>query len=334
MSEVMKETQTPPVVMSGMRATGRLHLGHYMGVLRNWVHLQNDYTTFFMVADWHSLTTKYEDTVHLPEYRRDIVLDWLGAGIDPTKATLYFQSAVPEIAELHLLLSMITPNKWCETDPTLKDMIHSGELNYGLLGYPVLQTADILAVDGSLVPVGKDQLAHLEISRDIARRFNHITGQSIFQEPRPLLTETPSVIGLDGRKMSKSYQNGIELAFSEDETTKAIKTAVTDAKRVKKTDPGEPNDCVAVFPWYQTFTDASTCETVASECRGGSRGCMDCKKQLAEAVNEQLRPIRERRLNYAQDLSQVAALIEAGNAVAREKAGATLKKVRHAFNLI
>ncbi|MFN7311095.1 MAG: tryptophan--tRNA ligase [Vampirovibrionales bacterium] len=334
MTEVVKETQTPPVVMSGMRATGRLHLGHYMGVLRNWVHLQNDYTTFFMVADWHSLTTKYEDTLRLPEYRQDIVLDWLGAGIDPTKATLYFQSAVPEIAELHLLLSMITPNKWCETDPTLKDMITSGELNYGLLGYPVLQTSDILAVGGCLVPVGKDQLAHLEISRDIARRFNHITGQHIFQEPRPLLTETPSVIGLDGRKMSKSYQNGIELAFSEDETTKAIKTAITDAKRLKKTDPGEPNDCVAVFPWYQTFTDSSTCETVASECRAGSRGCMDCKKQLAEAVNEQLRPVRERRASYAQDLAQVDALIEAGNAVARDKANATLQKVRRAFNLV
>jgi tryptophanyl-tRNA synthetase len=305
-----------------------------MGVLRNWVTLQDTYTCFLMVADWHSLTTKYEDTVHLPEYRQHIVLDWLGAGIDPSKATLYFQSAVPEIAELHLLLSMITPSKWCETDPTLKDMVGTEELNYGLLGYPVLQTADILAVGGSLVPVGKDQLAHLEMSRDIARRFNHLTGASIFQEPRPLLSETPSVIGLDGRKMSKSYHNSIELAFSEDQTLQAIKTAVTDAKRLKKTDPGEPNDCVAVFPWYQTFTDLPTCETVASECRGGLRGCMDCKKQLAEVVNEQLRPLRERRANYAQDLTQVDAIIEAGNAVAREKAGATLSKVRQAFHLV
>jgi tryptophanyl-tRNA synthetase len=335
MSESIKETTNASlVVMSGMRATGRLHLGHYMGVLRNWVTLQDTYTCFLMVADWHSLTTKYEDTVHLPEYRQHIVLDWLGAGIDPSKATLYFQSAVPEIAELHLLLSMITPSKWCETDPTLKDMVGTEELNYGLLGYPVLQTADILAVGGSLVPVGKDQLAHLEMSRDIARRFNHLTGASIFQEPRPLLSETPSVIGLDGRKMSKSYHNSIELAFSEDQTLQAIKTAVTDAKRLKKTDPGEPNDCVAVFPWYQTFTDLPTCETVASECRGGLRGCMDCKKQLAEVVNEQLRPLRERRANYAQDLTQVDAIIEAGNAVAREKAGATLSKVRQAFHLV
>jgi tryptophanyl-tRNA synthetase len=335
MSESIKETTNAPlVVMSGMRATGRLHLGHYMGVLRNWVTLQDTYTCFLMVADWHSLTTKYEDTVHLPEYRQHIVLDWLGAGIDPSKATLYFQSAVPEIAELHLLLSMITPSKWCETDPTLKDMVGTEELNYGLLGYPVLQTADILAVGGSLVPVGKDQLAHLEMSRDIARRFNHLTGTSIFQEPRPLLSETPSVIGLDGRKMSKSYHNSIELAFSEDQTLQAIKTAVTDAKRLKKTDPGEPNDCVAVFPWYQTFTDLPTCETVASECREGLRGCMDCKKQLAEVVNEQLRPLRERRAHYAQDLSQVEAIIKAGNAVAREKAGATLSKVRQAFHLV
>ena len=219
-------------------------------------------------------------------------------------------------------------------DVVSKDMVGTEELNYGLLGYPVLQTADILAVGGSLVPVGKDQLAHLEMSRDIARRFNHLTGTSIFQEPRPLLSQTPSVIGLDGRKMSKSYHNSIELAFSEDQTLQAIKTAVTDAKRLKKTDPGEPNDCVAVFPWYQTFTDLPTCETVASECRGGLRGCMDCKKQLAEVVNEQLRPLRERRANYAQDLTQVDAIIEAGNAVAREKAGATLSKVRQAFHLV
>jgi tryptophanyl-tRNA synthetase len=326
--------QTPPIVISGMRATGRLHLGHYMGVLRNWVELQQHYTAFFMVADWHSLTTKYEDTLQLPEFRLSIVLDWLAAGVNPTQASVYFQSSIPEIAELHLLLSMITPNKWCETDPTLKDMLISGELSYGLLGYPVLQTADILAVGGSLVPVGRDQLAHLEISRDIARRFNHLTGQTVFQEPKPLLTETPAVIGLDGRKMSKSYGNAIELSASEDETWKAIKTAVTDAKRITKTDPGEPLDCKAVFPWYQVFTDASTCEVVAQECRAGSRGCMACKKQLAEAVNVQLAPIRERRKAYESDLSHVQSIISTGTEAAREHAAGVLTQVKRAFNLI
>ena len=325
---------SPPIVISGMRSTGLLHLGHYMGVLRNWVELQHHYTAFFMVADWHSLTTKYNETRQLPEFRFSIVLDWLAAGVDPKQASIYFQSSIPEIAELHLLLSMITPNKWCETDPTLKDMVISGELSYGLLGYPVLQTADILAVGGSLVPVGRDQLAHLEISRDIARRFNHLTGRAVFQEPKPLLTETPAVIGLDGRKMSKSYGNAIELSASEAETWHAIKTAVTDAKRISKTDPGEPQDCKAVFPWYQVFSDDTTCEVVAQECRAGSRGCMACKKQLAELVNAQLAPIRERRQDYASDLSQVQAIIQTGTETAREQASQVLQQVRRAFHLI
>jgi tryptophanyl-tRNA synthetase len=328
--------QNPPeksIVMSGMRSTGRLHIGHYKGVLENWVALQKTYQSFFMVADWHALTTQYDDTAKLPESRLEMVLDWLAAGLDPNHATIYFQSAVPAIAELHLLLSMITPHKWCETDPTLKDMVVKGDLSYGLLGYPVLQSADILAVGGDLVPVGKDQLAHLEISRDIARRFNHVTGHSIFKEPKPLLTETPSVLGLDGRKMSKSYGNSIELAATEADTVKAIKTAITDAKRLKKTDPGEPQDCVAVFPWYQIFTDAPTCETVAQECRAGRRGCMDCKLQLAEAVNAELRPIRERRTTYAQDSAQVHRLIEVGQTAAQEQAHGILAKVRRAFHL-
>jgi tryptophanyl-tRNA synthetase len=336
LSTATNNPETPhTIVMSGMRATGALHVGHYLGVLKNWVKLQEQYTAYFMVADWHSLTTKLHDTKHLPEHRHSIVLDWLAAGIDPTLATIYYQSALPEIAELHLLLSMATPNKWCETDPTLKDMVLNEEqgLSYGLLGYPVLQTADILAMGGQLVPVGKDQLAHLEISRDIARRFNHLTQSETFMEPKPLLTENPSVIGLDGRKMSKSYNNIIALNASEDETAKAIKTAITDAARIKKDDPGHPENCVAVFPWYKSFASKEVCETVATECQAGARGCMACKKQLTEVVNESLRPLRERRNTYAQDEAQLNTLVQEGNAKAREKAHAVLSQVRKVLHL-
>lgn len=331
------QTTAPPasVVMSGMRATGALHIGHYLGVLKNWVELQHSYTAYFMVADWHSLTTKLHETAQLPQHRHSIVLDWLASGIDPAMATVYYQSAIPEIAELHLLLSMATPNKWCETDPTLKDMVLNEEqgLSYGLLGYPVLQTADILAMGGQLVPVGKDQLAHLEISRDIARRFNHLTQSDTFTEPRPLLTENPSVIGLDGRKMSKSYNNTIALNATEDDTAKAIKTAVTDASRIRKDDPGHPENCVAVFPWYISMASKEVCNTVATECQAGTRGCMACKKQLTELVNESLSPLRERRATYAQDPHQLEAIIQEGNAKARDKALQVLSSVRQVLHL-
>jgi tryptophanyl-tRNA synthetase len=335
--------QPAGVVMSGMRSTGSLHLGHYMGVLKNWVALQHQHPCFFMVADWHALTTKYDDTKQIPQYRVETVLDWLAAGLEPEKCVIYFQSQIPEIAELHLLLSMMTPVKWLETDPTLKDMIAikktgeapvSGEeLNYGLLGYPVLQTADILTVGGQLVPVGKDQLAHLEISRDIARRFNYMVGEAVFAEPKPLLTETPLLLGLDGRKMSKSYNNTVFLKETEDETWLKIKTAITDAQRLKKTDAGNPQACVAVFPWYQIFADTAEQMTVAQECEQALRGCMDCKKQLTERVNETMRPLRERRQLFEQDLSLVHRILVEGQAQAREQAATVLQRVRSVLHL-
>ena len=330
------------IVMSGMRSTGSLHLGHYMGVLKNWVELQHQHPCYFMVADWHALTTKYDDTAGIPNYRIETVLDWLAAGLDPEKCVIYIQSQIPEIAELHLLLSMMVPVKWLETDPTLKDMItlkkggEAGageELNYGLLGYPVLQTADILTVGGSLVPVGKDQLAHLEISRDIARRFNHVVGQPVFHEPRPLLTETSLLLGLDGRKMSKSYNNTVFLKESEDETWVKIKTAITDANRLRKTDAGNPEACVAVFPWYQIFADKTEQATVAEECRAGTRGCMDCKKQLAERVNETMKPLRERRKLFETDLPAVERILASGKKKAQHQAQQTLQQVRSVLNL-
>lgn len=340
----------PPVVMSGMRPTGRLHLGHYVGVLKNWLALQSQYPCYFMVADWHALTTKYDDTTQLQSNIREMVLDWLAVGLDPDRCTIYVQSHIPEDAELHLLLSMMTPNKWLETDPTLKDMVamlrrgkpedgavdlsDGGELTHGLLGYPVLQTADILVVGGSLVPVGKDQEAHLEISRDIARRFNHVTGQAVFAEPRPLFTEVPMLRGLDGRKMGKSANNAIFLSDSEDETWTKLKTAITDPNRVKRQDNGNPELCDGIWPLYPIFTDGAAQTLTIDECITAARGCMDCKKIIAEAINEQLRPIRQRRAELAQDPDQVSRILAHGRDRAREQASGVIAKVRQALRLV
>jgi tryptophanyl-tRNA synthetase len=323
------------VVMSGMRPTGRLHLGHYMGVLRNWVELQEQFPCFFMVADWHALTTKYDATDNLKSDILEMALDWLAAGIDPVKSTMYVQSSLPEEAELHLLLSMITPAKWVQTDPTLKDMVamlHE-DLSYGLLGYPILQTVDILCVKAGLVPVGKDQLAHLEISRDIARRFNHLYGEAVFAEPRPLLTETPMLLGLDGRKMGKSYNNAIFLSDSADETLKKIKTGITDPARVKRTDPGTPENCEVIYKYYEAFAPQDVRDLAAQECRSAARGCMDCKKTLAEIVNEQMRPMRERRAMYADDRAQVEKILKEGGEKARTVCQSTLRQVKDLMKL-
>ena len=340
------EPQTAPAsgkkpvcnVMSGMRPTGRLHLGHYMGVLRNWLGLQDQYDCFFSIADWHALTTAYDRTADLRENILEMALDWLAAGIDPAKATMYVQSSVPEVAEMHLLLSMLTPAKWVETDPTLKDMVvmlkeGQGDLSYGLLGYPVLQTVDILSVRGGLVPVGKDQLAHLEISRDIARRFNHVYGEELFAEPRPLLTETPMLIGLDGRKMGKSYNNAIFLSDSEDETWKKLKTGITDIKRVKRDDPGVPEDCAVIYPYYLAFADEENIRKAAEECRSAARGCMDCKKILNEIIIEQLRPLRERRALYANDRGQLEKVLKEGGEKARALTQDTLGEMKRLMKL-
>lgn len=333
--EIDKLPASAKVVMSGMRPTGKLHLGHYMGVLKNWVSLQNDYPCFFSIADWHALTTQYDNTANLRENIIEMALDWLAAGIDPQKATLFVQSSIPEIAELHLLLSMLTPAKWVQTDPTLKDMVamlHE-DLSYGLLGYPVLQTVDILSVRAGLVPVGKDQLAHLEISRDIARRFNHVYQSELFAEPRPLLTETPMLIGLDGRKMGKSYNNAIFLSDSADETWAKVKTAITDPARVKRTDPGNPEDCEVVFKYYEVFADPAAQSLAAEECRTATRGCMDCKKILGEMINAQMAPMRERRALYAADKAQVAQLLKEGGAKARATCQETLQQVKALMKL-
>jgi tryptophanyl-tRNA synthetase len=323
------------VVMSGMRPTGRLHLGHYMGVLKNWQRLQHDYTCYFSIADYHALTTQYASTENLQNNIYEMALDWLACGIDPSQATMYVQSTLPEISELHLLLSMLTPSKWLETDPTLKDMVQMlhEDLTYGLLGYPVLQTVDILSVLGEFVPVGKDQLAHLEISRDIARRFNHLYATPLFPEPRPLLTEVPLLIGLDGRKMGKSYNNAIFLADTEEETWQKIRTAITDPARVKRDTPGTPSDCEVVFQYFQAFAAQETVQLTEQECTTAQRGCMDCKKILTEIINEHLRPVRERRATYAQDRAQVEAILTQGSEKARVVCASTLQQVKALMHL-
>lgn len=329
------QSAMPKRVMSGMRPTGRLHLGHYVGVLKNWLELQNRYDCYFSIVDWHALTTKYEDTTDLRTHILEVGLDWLATGIDPQKATVFIQSQVLEIAELHLLFSMVTPNKWVETDPTLKDMVQMlhEDLTYGLLGYPILQAADILSVKGELVPVGKDQLAHLEIARDIVTRFNHIYQAQVFTPPKPLLTETPLLPGLDGRKMGKSYGNAIYLADTEDETWTKIKQGITDPARVRRDIPGEPERCEVIYQYYKVFTPPSAQELAAQECRTAVRGCMDCKKILAEVINAELRPLRERRAELAKDLGQVEAILADGAEKAREVCHQTMQEVRSVMKL-
>lgn len=328
-------TQRAKRVMSGMRPTGRLHLGHYVGVLRNWSHLQHDYECYFSIVDWHALTTKYDETENLRQHVLDMALDWLATGVDPRKATIFVQSQVLEIVELHLLLSMVTPNKWVETDPTLKDMVKMlhEDLTYGLLGYPVLQAADILSVKGELVPVGKDQLAHLEIARDIVTRFNHLFGEEVFPAPKPLLTETPLLPGIDNRKMGKSYGNAIYLSDSPDETWAKMKQGITDPARVKRTDPGNPEDCAVIYKYYEVFAPKDAQELAAAECRSAARGCMDCKKILAEFVNAELQPIRERRAELAKDPGQVHQILKDGCDRARETVQGTMADVRRVMKL-
>lgn len=327
-------------LMSGMRPTGKLHLGHYEGVLTNWVKLQEEFNCFFCVADWHALTTKYDKTENLRQDRLDVVLDWLACGIDPKKATIYYQSKIPQIAELHVLLSMITPNNWVERDPTLKDMVkiikgkdaknkeNIPQVNYGLLGYPVLMTADILAFNASVVPVGTDQLAHLEISRDIARRFNNIYKTDFFNEPSPKLTQIPLLKGVDGQKMGKSFNNDIKISDDEETTAKKIMKAITDRSRARKDDPGHPDKCEVAFEYYSIFADKETIATVESECKQGSRGCADCKRQLASIINEKFAPIRAKRLEYAKNMDQVMDILNEGNKKAKEEAENVMEKVR------
>ena len=328
-------------IVSGMRSTGKLHLGHYLGVIQNWVKLQHKYESFFFVADWHALTTKYDNTENLKQDVRDVVIDWLACGIDPEISTIYVQSLVPEIAELNIYLGMITPQNWVERDPTLKDMakiLHSKEgagtqINYGLMGYPVLMSADIMMFNATAVPVGIDQVAHIEITRDIARRFNNIYKTDFFNEAKPILNECSLICGLDGNKMGKSFQNDIKISDNEEITTKKIMTAITDRSRLRKTDLGHPDECEVAFKYWQIFGDEYTIQTVRSECEQGLRGCADCKRQLATVINEKFAPIREKRRYYEEHPEEVTRIIEEGSARARSEAQKILKEVRRLIGM-
>ena len=257
-------------IVSGMRPTGKLHFGHYLGVIQNWVELQHKYDSYFFVADWHALTTKYDKTETLKEDVIDVVIDWLSCGIDPEVSTIYVQSLVPEIAELNVYLSMITPQNWVERDPCLKDMAKiirskdgaGAQINYGLMGYPVLMSADIMMFNSNFVPVGSDQVAHIEITRDIARRFNNLYKTDFFNEPKPLLNHCALICGLDGNKMGKSFHNDIKISDTEEITTKKIMTAITDRSRMRKDDPGHPDDCEVAFKYWQIFGSEQDIQTV------------------------------------------------------------------------
>ncbi len=392
-------------MLSGMRPTGRLHLGHYHGVLKNWVQLQHEYECYFFVADWHALTTDYESTQFIQQHIFDTAVDWLAAGVNPGAATMFVQSRVPEHAELHLLLSMITPLSWLERVPSYKDQ--QAKLNdrdlatYGFLGYPLLQAADILVYRAGNVPVGADQVAHVELTREVARRFNHIygrepgfeeqaeaavgkmgkkagrlysqlrrsyqeqgdaealeraqallgeqqnlsigdrerlfgylegSGRIILPEPQALLTEQPKVPGLDGEKMSKSYQNTIQLREHADEIEQKIRTMKTDPARVRRTDPGEPENC-PVFSLHQIYSDEATCSWAAQGCRSAGIGCLDCKAPLIEAVVAEQNEMRERAKQFEDDPGLVQSILLEGSEKARDVARETLEDVRAAIGL-
>jgi len=393
-------------VLSGMRPTGALHLGNYHGALRNWVELQYQYECYFFVADWHALTTGYEDTAGLPQAIREVVIDWLAAGLNPGVATMFVQSHVPEHAELHLLLSMITPLGWLERVPTYKDQqeqLKEKDLaTYGFLGYPLLQSADILLYRASLVPVGEDQAAHVEVTREIARRFNHLYGRepdfeqkaeraikelggrnitlyrqlrrkfqetgdqiaveraralvesntritvadrerllgylegsyvSILTEPQVLLTATPKVPGLDGRKMSKSYGNTIGMREDPDVVANKLRTMQTDPARVRRTDPGDPEKC-PVWDLHKLYSDEKTRAWVNEGCRTAGIGCLDCKKPLIDRVVEEVTGMRKRAQEFQDNPELLANILVEGSEKARELARATLDDVRRAMHLL
>jgi tryptophanyl-tRNA synthetase len=326
---------TQQFVLSGLRPTGRVHLGNYFGAVRNWVRLQDHYRCYYTVVDWHALTSDYADPSGIHQATFEAVADWLAAGLDPQKCTIFLQSAVKEHAELHLLLSMVTPLPWLERVPTFKDQqqqLQDKDLNtYGFLGYPLLQTADIVIYRANVVPVGEDQASHLELSREIVRRFNNFYGE-VFPEPQPLFTETPKVPGLDGRKMSKSYGNTIGLTSSADEIRKLAMTMFTDPNRIRRQDPGNPDIC-NLFQFHRLFSDEATIARVDHECRTAKIGCVDDKKLIAEIMIEKLRPIRERRERIDRDPSIVWDTLREGSRKARQRAAETMDLVRKAMKV-
>ena len=323
-------------IVSGMRPTGKLHLGHYHGVLSSWLELQDDHECFFFAADWHALTTEYANPGFVKESIDDLFLDWLSVGINPEKCLMFRQSAILEHAELHLLLSMLTPVPWLERNPTYKDQLEElkeKELNtYGFLGYPVLQAADIIIYKANAVPIGLDQLPHLELTREIVRRFNFLYKKEIFPEPDAMLTKTSKLLGTDGRKMSKSYGNAIYLSDSRDEVKQKLSTMFTDPQRLRRTDPGNPDVC-AIFTMHKLYSPLNEVEEIDRECRKAGIGCVDCKKRLIERLNDALEPIREKRAGYAADQKRVKQIVSDATEKARGIAKKTMEEVREAVGI-
>jgi len=320
-------------VLSGMRPSGSLHLGNYLGALANWVRLQDDYECFYFSADWHVLTDR-TDVSDVPQATIEMAADWLGAGLDPERSTLFIQSLVPEHAELHLLFSMVTPVGWLERVPTYKERIEQQGIaspSYGLLGYPLLQSADILMYKTKWVPVGIDQAPHVELTREVARRFNNTFGQ-LFPEPEVKLTEIPKVPGTDGRKMSKSYGNTIELADTAEAITKKVRPMVTDPARKRRSDPGNPDIC-PVFDLHKIFTPTADRDFVANGCRTAGIGCLDCKDVLLKHMLPPLTAIRERRQKFAEKPAAIVEILHEGSRRARKVAQATMEGVRAALRL-
>jgi len=317
--------------MSGMRPTGRLHLGHLMGALMQWVTFSREYDAYFEIADLHALTTAYEHPEAVGPARDEMVIDWLAAGIDPQRATIFQQSLVPEISELHVLLSMIVPVSWLQRVPTYKDQIAAlgpHVATYGFFGYPLLQLCDIAVFRADTVPVGKDQVSHLELGREVVRRFNHLYGATLV-EPQPTLAQFPEIPGTDGRKMSKSYGNAIDLADDEQTTAKKVRSMITDPLKIHKNDPGRPEIC-PVFT-LQKVANAARAPQIEADCRSGALGCVACKSELSEHLNAMLRPVRERRA--AIDPATVAGIVEQGSAKARIVARSTIADVKRALKL-
>lgn len=331
-------TAKPPVILSGMRPTGRLHLGHLAGALQNYLRYQaNGAVCFFMVADWHALTSEYAAPAAVRENTRELLLDWLAVGLDPERATLFVQSDVPGHAELHLILSMLTPLPWAERCPTFKEQqqeVTDRDLNtYGFLGYPVLQAADILLYRATHVPIGADQLPHVEMTREIARRFNFLYGGQgsapVLPEPESVLTESPRVPGIDGRKMSKSYNNAVFLADDAAAVEKKVMQMYTDPQKLRADTPGQPDNCV-VLALYKLYASGAAAG-VEQECRAGQRGCVACKRQLLPALQQVLEPIRQARARLAAEPGRLEEIFTAGARRAKERASETISLVREAM---
>ena len=322
-------------VLSGIQPSGRLHIGNLVGALQNWVRLQEQYECYYFIADWHALTSQYADTSQLKEFVKDVLVNCLAAGLDPEKATIFAQSRVIEHAELHVLLSMVTPLSWLERVPTYKEKqseVKDKDLNtYGFLGYPLLQSADILIYRADYVPVGVDQVPHIEITREICRRFNNFYGE-VFPEPEGLLTQFPKVVGTDGRKMSKTYNNCVFLSDPPKEVEQKIRTMTTDPQRIKRTDKGDP-ELSPVFQLHKIFSTKQEQDEVAEGCRTAGIGCIDCKKVLIKNLFTVLEPIREKRNYYIEKPDLLEDIIESGSKKAREVAVETMLDARKAIGL-